>query len=86
MGVGQPHSYWLQQFGAFGEDCWVFHVGSSLELKDGWRDVDVRVCISDEEWKAWGFPRPRHDASSPDVCSVVSGLFRIGKEDDRPAD
>lgn len=55
MGVGMPQALLLQQFGdhiraAFGHMG--YHVGSSLEKKDGWRDVDVRVLIPDDEWAA----------------------------------
>lgn len=51
--VGMPQGILLKQFGdyvraAFGEMA--YHVGSSLEKKDGWRDVDVRVLLPDEEW------------------------------------
>lgn len=58
MGVGMPQALRLAQFGddvraAFGEVA--YHVGSSLMQKDGWRDVDVRVLLSDEDWDAQGF-------------------------------
>lgn len=48
-----PAILWLQDFGeyvyaAFGEVA--YHVGSSLREKNGWRDVDVRVLLPDEEW------------------------------------
>lgn len=92
MSVGQPQQYWLQQFGslvweAFGEDSFVFHVGSSLEKKDGWRDVDVRVMISNEEWARWGFPEPdlvHHDARYVAFCLAFSELGR--KMTDLPID
>ena len=53
MSVGVPQSIYLREFGdyvyaAFG--CVAYHVGSSLANKDGWRDVDVRVLLPDEEW------------------------------------
>lgn len=52
--VGMPQGIWLREYGeyvraAFGE--MPYHVGSSLRLKDGWRDVDVRVLLPDEEWE-----------------------------------
>lgn len=54
MGVGMPQSLLLQQFGeyvraAFGH--MPYHVGSSLRNKDGWRDVDVRLLIPDDEYE-----------------------------------
>src|SRR6185295_3998893 len=54
MSVGFPATLWLQEFGsqvwsAFGEPP--YHVGSSFEKKDGWRDVDVRLVLDDEEYE-----------------------------------
>lgn len=55
MGAGQPGSYLLRLFGAhvhqaFGEVP--FQVGSSLTQKRGWRDVDVRLMLDDDEYAA----------------------------------
>lgn len=52
-----PQGILLQQFGdyvrdAFGEVC--YHVGSSLDKKDGWRDVDVRLILDDAKYQALG--------------------------------
>lgn len=63
-----PADILLKEFGeyvraAFGEMA--YHVGSSLRTKDGWRDVDVRVLLSDEEYEQQGFgdpERPQHNA------------------------
>lgn len=82
MSVGQPYQFWLNQFGsliwdAFGEDSYVFHVGSSVEKKEGWRDVDVRVLLSNEEWKKWGFLEPnliQHDPKYVALCLAFSEL------------
>jgi hypothetical protein len=47
----------------FGSQVWhvfggpPYHVGSSVEGK-GWRDVDVRVILMDDEWEAWGLGDP----------------------------
>lgn len=59
-GVGMPAALWLDQFGsivweAFGGPP--YHVGSSLMSKK-WRDVDVRLILSDGEWRRLGFGRP----------------------------
>lgn len=61
MGVGMPQCILLQQFGrhvynAFGHVP--YQVGSSLLQKDGWRDVDVRLLIPDEEYRAAGYGDP----------------------------
>lgn len=60
MGVGMPEGLLLQQFGdhvwsAFGHSP--YHVGSSLGEKTGWRDVDVRLILPDDEYDAM-FPTP----------------------------
>ena len=68
MGVGMPQELLLRQFGdyvraAFGE--MPYHVGSSLRQKDGWRDVDVRVMLDDDEYRRrFGDPKnpPRNAA------------------------
>lgn len=56
MGVGQPDSYLLKLFGmevrqAFGQTA--YQVGSSLTQKRGWRDVDVRLILDDDEYTAY---------------------------------
>jgi hypothetical protein len=62
FGVGMPATEWLDEFGsmvwsAFGEPPYL--VGSALTGKKGqWRDVDVRLILSDEEWQQWGFGDP----------------------------
>ena len=68
MGVGQPQGMLLNQFGeyvrhAFGHMA--YHVGSSLANKDGWRDVDVRVLLPDDEWDAFMLGRPENPHTSP---------------------
>ena len=61
MSVGMPQMLRLQEFGshvlrAFGQVP--FHVGSSLVEKSGWRDVDVRLILSDAEYEQMGFGDP----------------------------
>lgn len=54
--VGSPACFHLDDFGS---EVWTvfggppYLVGSALWSKK-WRDVDVRMILSDEEWKAWG--------------------------------
>ena len=62
MGVGMPYILKLQEFGghlrrAF-DGHMAYHVGSSLREKHGWRDVDVRLIIPDDEYAAMGFGDP----------------------------
>ena len=59
-----PESLKLQEFGqlvydAFGEIP--YHVGSSMgEKKTGWRDVDVRVMLSDKDYEKQGYGNPQY--------------------------
>lgn len=66
--VGQPQGMLLNLFGeqlrhAFGHMA--YHVGSSLSLKDGWRDVDVRIMLPDDEWDAFFLGNPENPHYSP---------------------
>lgn len=88
MKIGQPQSMLLQQFGtlvqkAFGTHS-VYHVGSSLTRNDeGWRDVDVRLMLDDEEWKNLGLMEPAESHLDPKwrtLCIVFShyGKYMTG--------
>lgn len=62
MGVGQQRGHLLKLFGvhvtqAFGHVA--YHVGSSLTEKRGWRDVDVRLMLPDDEYAVYfgDFPK-----------------------------
>jgi hypothetical protein len=70
--------FWLRQ--AFPH---TYHVGSSVMSKDGWRDVDVRVIVSDDEYRAmfpdaaltWDPPtgaNPKRDARWSLICTAIS--------------
>lgn len=81
MGVGMPHALRLNEFGshvwaAFGTPAYL--VGSALTDKSGWRDVDVRLILSDEEWAqaALGTPgREIHEnAKWVALCLAFSAL------------
>ena len=55
MSVGMPQDILLHEFGsqaffAFGH--MPYHVGSSLNNKRDWRDVDVRLILPDDEYAA----------------------------------
>lgn len=82
MSVGMPHWMNLQRFGAylnamFGEHA--YHVGSSLEKKDGWRDVDVRVILPDEVWDAMGLGDPARVHSNAKWTAYCLALSAFGK-------
>jgi hypothetical protein len=82
MGVGMPAALLLNEFGskvwdAFGEPP--FHVGSSLGQKSGWRDVDVRLMLSDETYAAMGLgdpDRPHDNGRWVALCLAFSVLGR----------
>jgi hypothetical protein len=65
MGVGQPGSHLLKLFAAHVRQAFGHHpyqVGSSLTEKRGWRDVDVRLILPDDEYeKLFGPKRGPHD-------------------------
>jgi hypothetical protein len=63
MGVGRPDCYLLKLFGAHVHQAFghvPYHVGSSLTEKRGWRDVDVRLLLPDDEYATyfgdWALP------------------------------
>lgn len=76
-GVGQPQTFHLNLFGeliyrAFGDACYL--VGSATKGKK-WRDVDVRLILSDSEWKVSGFGDPTHPGEKWAIlCMAFSAL------------
>lgn len=83
MGVGMPASIWLNEFGsriwsAFGSPP--YHVGSSLANKRGWRDVDVRLILSDEEYERWGFGDPKYPQDNDRWISFCAAFSLLGKQ------
>lgn len=53
MSAGMPASIWLNKFGVIIRDYFghvPYHVGSSLYTK-GWRDIDVRLILPDDEYE-----------------------------------
>lgn len=82
MGVGMPAGLLLEQFGdhiyrAFGHVA--YHVGSSLEKKDGWRDVDVRLILSDEVYASMGLGDPVNPHSNAKWVSLVLAWTTFGR-------
>lgn len=82
MGVGMPYSLLLQEFGehvrrAFGHVA--YHVGSSLREKHGWRDVDVRLILPDEEYERMGLGDPEHQHYNKRWVSLVLAWSSFGK-------
>jgi hypothetical protein len=83
VGVGQPQGILLNQFGdylyaAFGE--MPYHVGSSLEKKDGWRDVDVRLMLPDEEWARLQLGNPDNPHSNKRWVALTLAWSAFGRQ------
>lgn len=82
MGVGMPQCILLQDFGehvrrSFGHVA--YHVGSSLTQKNGWRDVDVRLILPDEEYAAMGLGKPNHGHENPRWVSLALVWSTFGR-------
>lgn len=79
-----PAALLLDNFGllvydAFGE--LPYHVGSSLRQKRGWRDVDVRLILSDEAFIALGFGPPSLGShENPRWVAMVRAFSALGRE------
>lgn len=83
MGVGMPQDILLHEFGslawyAFGGVA--YHVGSSLKEKSGWRDVDVRVILEDEEYERQGFGDPKDCRANHRWIAMTLAFSLLGKE------
>lgn len=84
MAVGQPQQMLLNQFGDLVSDAFgttsVYHVGSSMgDNKKDWRDVDIRVMLTDEQWVNMGFLDPtknHNDAKWIAMCIIFSHYGR----------
>jgi len=84
MSVGFPQTVWLQEFGefvfqAFGQNV-AYHVGSSMNQKDGWRDVDVRVLLEDEDYAAQGYGDPDRQQSNPKWVAMCLAWSAFGQK------
>ena len=84
MGVGMPAALKLDEFGsqvwsAFGSPP--YHVGSSMGAeKRDWRDVDVRLILADDEYRAMGLGDPTkcgRNARWKAMCWAFSELGRV---------
>lgn len=82
MGVGMPAALLLHEFGsqvwaAFGTPP--YHVGSSLISKQ-WRDVDVRLILSDGEYEALGLGNPRMPHSNGKWVALCLAFSALGQQ------
>jgi hypothetical protein len=82
MGVGMPADLYLHQFGAVLEDAFgatAYHVGSSLSGKDGWRDVDVRVLLEDEQWELLALGDPDYTYANGRWVAMCLAFSELGR-------
>ena len=82
-GVGMPATLYLQEFGQIIEDVFgdcPYHVGSSLEKKKGWRDVDVRLILTDKEYEQWGFGDPERPHQNAKWRGLVKAFSLLGQQ------
>jgi hypothetical protein len=76
-GVGMPAALMLEEFGsqvwsAFDQPAYM--VGSATKSKN-WRDVDVRLILSDEDYNAMELGEPRyHNGKWVALCLAFSAL------------
>lgn len=82
MGVGMPQALILQEFGeyiwhAFGHIP--YHVGSSLFNKDGWRDVDIRLILPDDEYERMELGKPGEEHQNLKWRSLVIAWSTFGR-------
>ncbi len=83
MGVGMPGSLLLHEFGSIVWDAFgnpPFHVGSSVLNKRDWRDVDVRMILSDEEWDRMGLGDPKDCQMNPKWRAFAIAFSALGKQ------
>src|SRR5690242_3959976 len=81
VGTGMPASLWLDEFGsqiygAFGH--FPYLVGSAVYGKT-WRDVDVRLILTDEEYERWELGDPRDPHRNERWVSLVMAYSALGK-------
>lgn len=81
MSVGMPAGIWLSKFGAivadyFGETP--YHVGSSLASKT-WRDVDVRLILSDDEFARRFGANPSAE-TNPRLAAITLAFAALGTQ------
>lgn len=82
MSVGMPAELYLHEFGsqvwhAFGD--MPYHVGSSLLNKTGWRDVDVRLILDDEEYARLGLGKPEDAHTNGKWVALTLAFSALGK-------
>lgn len=81
-GVGMPAAIYLDQFGRLVRDTFdamPYQVGSSLDTT-AWRDVDVRLILSDDAYAAWGFGDPERTHCNARWVALTLAFSALGKQ------
>jgi hypothetical protein len=82
MGVGMPAALLLEEFGsqvwyAFGTPPYL--VGSALMNKQ-WRDVDIRLILSDENYAALGLGDPKRAMQNGKWVALCLAFSALGRQ------
>jgi hypothetical protein len=73
-GIGMPATLYLQEFGKI-----AYHVGSSL-TSETWRDVDVRIMLDAEKYKAWGLGDPKNPHANCKWVALTMAFSELGRK------
>ena len=80
--VGMPETLLLNDFGAIVLDAFgtmPFLVGSSLDKKTGWRDVDIRLILDDEEYIKLGLGDGTFPHLNAKWVALVKAFSALGR-------
>jgi len=83
MSVGMPAELKLDAFASKIIDVFgvrPYHVGSSLMTKSNWRDVDIRVILSDQEYENLGLGDPNLPQFNHKWVALCLAFSALGKE------
>jgi hypothetical protein len=81
-GVGMPASILLEHFGEIVRDAFgavPYLVGSALQGKE-WRDVDIRLILSDEEFEHQVGPLTKPLMCNPRWAALCLAFATLGRE------
>ena len=83
MSIGMPAALLLEEFGsqvwsAFGKPPYL--VGSALVEKSNWRDVDIRLILSDEEYKQMELGSPEYPHENAKWVAFCLAFSALGKQ------
>lgn len=81
MGVGMPAHLKLELFASVLQDVFgemPYLVGSARNAKQGWRDVDIRLILSDEDYASWfgDVALEGHNRKWAAMCMAFASLGR----------